>query len=708
MELVFSPLWTPAEAVCLSTPSLKAFLEEKGYKAHQTDLNIQIWNSIYSKEYMEHVSNRIDRELNELSRQLSLDRLESEKYSALLTARTLLNTTTSDVIEEARRTIEGGKKGSLFDIKRATEILGKAACIVSSVYYPTKIRFDSYLTRYYYDHSLINLMSAIENEKENFFIDIYQFYDIPRRILEKSDGVIGFSLGGSDQLIPSLTLANFIKKIDPNVFIVFGGPVLPYMGKSLEIPTLFQIVDAFVLGEGETPLYCLVDSLESNRSLEEVPNLVFRDSSGAIRKSETHSVEDVNGLPTPSFKDLDLDAYFNSARIVPLLTSRGCYWNRCAFCSLCSTYGSKYRERDIDLVVEDIRRLHLDYNVTYFLLNDESISAHRLYLLSDALLEEDLRIYWRALVRPEKGFSRNFFEKAYRAGCRIIHMGLESGSQRVLDLMEKGTKVTTAIQTIRNAHDAGVWTNVYVIFGFPSETTEDARMTTEVIVRHRDVIDSNPVSICRIEYGSKLYLHREKYGIRLHGDHDYNLIYCREHNEYDVVGGMSNEEVLKARDFHDQSIMEYPLYISNFKGVSVGNMFVFLGNRTRDEFVDIFVRRNIEERKHIKEEIRILAQKKGEAVISLLPDVVYDQVRVSDHDKKEVAQCIITNTKAYSFASIRGIFKDFLDLCDTQRTLDTIFTQLGEKYCVPKDRFMDNFFPVIKQLLRNGSFFTVH
>ena len=706
MELIFPPLWTPIETVYLSTPSLKAFLEERGYRTHQTDLSIEFWDSIFSKKHMEHVEDQINKEIDELSRSPSTDKLETEKYNTLLMARALLENVTPDLIDEARNTVKG-RGISIFEIRDVGGILSDATYIISSVYYPTRIRFDAFLTKYFNDHSLPNLMSTITDEKENPFIDFYHFFNVPTKILDKADGVIGFSLGSFDQLIPSLTLANLIKQIDPHVFIVFGGAILPYMGRSLEMAPFYQMVDGFIIGEGETPLYHLVDSLDNNRSLDEVPNFIHKDSSGRIRKSQTHTIEDVNALPTPSFEDLDLGAYYNSARVVPLLTSRGCYWNKCAFCSLCSTYGSKYRERDMNSVIDDIKKLYDDQGIEFFVFNDESITAHRLDMISDAILKEGLDIYWIALIRLEKGFTRAIFEKAFKAGCRIISTGLESGSQRVLDLMEKGITVDTAMNTIKNAHDSGVWVNIFTIIGLPGETAEDARMTTEFVVQHHDLIGSNSVGSCLVMCGSKLYLDREKYGITIRDDFDYGLIYRREADEYDVSQGMSKEEVREARDFYEQSTMKYPLHMKFHRSVSLEEILVWLKRYTKNDYVERFVRLNIDEKERIDEEIHTLEQKRGEAVVSLLPDVVYNQVSMRGYDGKEITQCVLISNKTRDFANIVGSFKDFLDLCTNQRTLNDIFAQLSEKYNVPKDRLMNSFLPVIKMLLGLGSFFTV-
>jgi radical SAM superfamily enzyme YgiQ (UPF0313 family) len=435
-----------------------------------------------------------------------------------------------------------------------------------------------------------------------------------------------------------------------------------------------------------------------------VPNFRYRDPSGRIRVNESHTIEDINVLPTPSFEDLDLDAYFNSARIVPLLTSRGCYWNRCAFCSDHFTFGSKYRERDMDRVIEDIKKLHHDHNMKSIVFTDQAIRAHRIDQLSDALLKEDLDISWVTFIRLEKGFTKSLFDNAFKAGCRIISVGLESGSQRVLDLMEKGITIDTATKIIKNAHDSGIWVNVFTIIGFPGETAEDARMTTEFMVQNHDIFDSNSMGMCVVMYGSKLYLDREKYGITLQDNFDYELLYRREAGEYDVSEGMTKEEVLRAKDSYDQFTKYYSFNMKFHRSISMEEMSVWLRRYNRDDYVKYFIERNVKKQKRIDKETDILREKKGDAIVSVIPDVIYEQTTMRGYDGKEITQCMLFNEKVYSFAEIAGSFKDFLDLCTNHRTLNDIFAQLSEKYNVPQDKLMNSFLPVINMLLGQGFF----
>jgi hypothetical protein len=123
--------------------------------------------------------------------------------------------------------------------------------------------------------------------------------------------------------------------------------------------------------------------------------------------------------------------------------------------------------------------------------------------------------------------------------------------------------------------------------------------------------------------------------------------------------------------------------------------------------MELYVGENRKRKEHLEKEKRLLEQKQGDAVVSILPDVVYEQTTMRSYDGKEITQCVLFSNKTHIFAGIAGSFKDFLDLCTNQRTLNDIFARLSEKYNVPQDKLMNSFLPVINMLLGQG-FFIVH
>ena len=113
-----------------------------------------------------------------------------------------------------------------------------------------------------------------------------------------------------------------------------GGPHISMLRDELaKVPAIFSLFDSAVVFDGEVPLLNLAQALEGDGDLSQVPNLVYRDG-GTIRVTERKVPEKINDLPLPDFDGLPLDKYLAPYLALPLLTARGCYFGKCAFCNV--------------------------------------------------------------------------------------------------------------------------------------------------------------------------------------------------------------------------------------------------------------------------------------------------------------------------------------------------------------------------------------
>lgn len=113
----------------------------------------------------------------------------------------------------------------------------------------------------------------------------------------------------------------------------------------------------------------------------------------------------------------------------------------------------------------------------------------------------------------DKQHNKETFQLAYKAGLRIISFGLENGSQKVLDLMNKGIELEIAQRVIRNSSEAGIWNNIYLMLGFPGETEEDIQHTKKFLEESESYIDTLGYGEFRLDGYSKVFRQPEKYGI---------------------------------------------------------------------------------------------------------------------------------------------------------------------------------------------------
>lgn len=369
--------------------------------------------------------------------------------------------------------------------------------------------------------------------------------------------LIGFSLLFSQQLYHAMAMAKELKSAQNRV--VVGGATLSVMphpevllsdrvtmdlgGRCVPI-NLSAFVDYLLVGEGEVGLAALLQNMDGD--LSRVPGLMARGRE-PIEKRPTEAVKDLDQLPVPDFSDFPLASYHAPRLVLPFLASRSCFWKRCAFCTHQQTY-LNYREERPETTVAKLATLMKTHDVRLVSLVDEMIHPNRFGRLSALLARIEPGLRYSAYAKPVSRFDLPLLEKLYRSGARVIMWGVESGSQRVLDAMRKGTRTEDMERVLRDSHRAGIWNLLFVLFGFPSETRAEWEETLAFLERHRDRIDALSRSRFVLLAGSRVYENPDGYGIRgirERAERDpVSIAY-----DYEVDSGLSQDQVT---DFYGQ------------------------------------------------------------------------------------------------------------------------------------------------------------
>jgi hypothetical protein len=157
--------------------------------------------------------------------------------------------------------------------------------------------------------------------------------------------------------------------------------------------------------------------------------------------------------------------------------------------------------------------LKASYNTHYFEFVDDAIPPQKLRSLSGDLISRDIDVRWGAEVRLESQFTTELLTQMHTAGCRILYFGLESANARILTLMDKGTEIGTARRILSDSHEAGIWNHVYVFFGFPTETREEAEETVQFVIANNKTINSVGFGRFLLYKNSKIYKQYTDFGI---------------------------------------------------------------------------------------------------------------------------------------------------------------------------------------------------
>jgi hypothetical protein len=199
------------------------------------------------------------------------------------------------------------------------------------------------------------------------------------------------------------------------------------------------------------------------------------------------------------------------------------------------------------------------HGVRHFFFSDEALSPRMLSALSAELIQRGADLEWTCCARFEPGIRARLLRQMREAGCRMVLYGLESGSQRVLDRMDKGIKLSTAQRILKEGAEAGIWNHIFFFFGFPGETEWDARETVRFFRANRESIHSVCTGTFLLERDSQVAADPEGFGIArvLPPGTGRDLAY---YYDYEVRSGIDarRAEEIEAQFIDSLSVREVP------------------------------------------------------------------------------------------------------------------------------------------------------
>jgi anaerobic magnesium-protoporphyrin IX monomethyl ester cyclase len=245
-----------------------------------------------------------------------------------------------------------------------------------------------------------------------------------------------------------------------------------------------------IIGEGEATLMELIDALagKSSRSIESIPGLVFLDGEARlVRTPPRPDIRDLDALPFPAWDLVDVERYRRVWKerhgyySMNMVTTRGCPYH-CNWCAK-PIWGQRYNARSPQNVVAEMTWLKGSFQPDHINFADDILGLKPGWLprFADALDEAGIKIPFKCLNRVDLLLRPGEIEALSRAGCQTVWVGAESGSQKILDAMEKGTRVEQIREAARRLHQAGIRVGFFLQFGYPGETREDIQETFRLV-----------------------------------------------------------------------------------------------------------------------------------------------------------------------------------------------------------------------------------
>jgi len=502
-----------------ATAYLAGHLRAKGFDdVVMRDVNIEFVDDILKTDNIHWVYEEIERRLENFQHAGELAYQDQEAYYRLLMARRIDPAEITEAVSTLRH------KDSFLDYPRYLKSVNTLITymgVIGALCYPAEhFGFQQVFGGHF---SLANLNDLFdESLLDRACLPFNRYFH--ERIVHDRDfqngDMFAISIVYDHQIYHALHFARLLKKQWPSKKVVFGGTAITQMYKYMidksGMRKFFSYCDAIVVGEGETAI-CEIAAANGEFAGRKFANTITYSSQEDKLDFPDVRYENVSSLGTPIY-DHPWHLYLSPERGVNYSPTRGCYWNRCTFCD----YGlntdkptSPWRERTIAQVISDLQSAKTAFGINYVYFAVDVMAPGYLERLSDAIVDAGLDIKWAAELRMEKIFSVERAQKMSKAGCVCVSFGMESGNQRILDLIDKGTKLDYMAATMQNFAAAEIACQLMAFTDFPTETPEEKAATYEFIRNNRDYWSSGGMGAFLLTGTSMLAKNPEKFGITL-------------------------------------------------------------------------------------------------------------------------------------------------------------------------------------------------
>lgn len=352
------------------------------------------------------------------------------------------------------------------------------------------------------------------------FLSISEFKE---KVLAYSPHLVGIS-SYTETYNSAINIAQLIKQILPNVEIVLGGPHVTFLP---EEALSIKEVDFVIRNEGESTIIELMEYINNNSyPIHKIKGLAYKLNNDEIIVNEKRPyITNLDILPINTSKLISED--YNYKLTETIIGTRGCPGN-CIFCSSRSMSGLRYRMRSAENIFNEIYYVYIKEGKDYFNIFDDTFTASRSRLkkFCDLMIQANIPVKWRCDSRADI-LSEDVLDLLKRAGCIAIHIGIESGSQEVLNKLGKGINLVKAENIISYANDIGIKVMCSFMIGHHCDTQNTVKQTISLALKFKRKYNAYIAFSTNTPFpGTYLYEHAKKLGITIHEtrwDH-FNLI----------------------------------------------------------------------------------------------------------------------------------------------------------------------------------------
>ncbi len=514
--LLIDPPFHEPKSIYGSIPILLGQLKGNDIKANAIDLNFEFISDILKPDYLKKTINELKNfYLNkskilynskeegnyclseeQLNKQLTLIEKFIFKHKKL----------TEEIIDKAYKFFQSYNSLNNTEIT----IIFIALTIAFIPYYPNTLIKEKEIffkeTNPLYKFTYKDLVDRCSNSKSNIYIKYFK-NKIKEYNVENYD-IIGITVPFLECLYPALTLSKILKE-KTNAKIILGGITINTIKESfIKHPEMFgQYFDVLMTGDGEKAIIDYTHYVEGKLPIKNISGLIYNEQ-GKIKQNTIEKISDINLIEPPS---LDGILSKHKEEIIYLEFQKGCYWSKCSFC-----YNNSYKKyylKNPSKAVDIIESLINEYNINNFSIVDDALNINFAEEFAQEIIKRNLNINYQCLFRFENILTMKKLKKLKQSGLTGIFFGLESASERILKLMNKGIDLKIAERILKDTYNAGISSNVGFIVNFPGETEEDFLKTINFIEHNKEYISRYAFNQFTLLKNSQIAKNKEKFQI---------------------------------------------------------------------------------------------------------------------------------------------------------------------------------------------------
>ncbi len=336
----------------------------------------------------------------------------------------------------------------------------------------------------------LGLLSTVSTVCEDYDVRIIDqrleenFNDVFQKELAKGPMCVLVPSWTGPQIKHALEVSKTIKE-NSKAPVIWGG-VHPTMMPQQTIEN--QFIDVIVVGEGEFIFKNIMNALSGKQQMEEVQGIAFKNNMKTIHFTDPASFPDLNLIPELPYHLVNVEnytkaggvAFTKNERTLPFITSRGCPYT-CKFCSTAGMYNGKWRAMNAELVHERVSKMVKKFNIDVVKFYDENFTSNpkRAEHIAEMI---NSKFKWSMQARMDNMLITDM-HKLERNGLCVVEPGIESGSDRILSLVNKGETKATMIAANRKLGTTNIKAFYNFMMGFPDESNEELMETVDLAVQ---------------------------------------------------------------------------------------------------------------------------------------------------------------------------------------------------------------------------------